>query len=71
MIIESIVENIQKECNNNIDEHSQDIIVSQIDLLLNYADRFYKRQFRTRFRVEADIATHKTGQTPQAFRNMN
>ncbi|SFW81763.1 helix-turn-helix domain-containing protein [Chitinophaga sancti] len=55
LIIENIIEHIAGECSNNIDEHSQDIIVSQIDLLLNYADRFYKRQFRTRFSVESDI----------------
>lgn len=54
-IIEGLLENIEKECYNNTDENSQDIIVSQIDLLLNYADRFYKRQFRTRSSVDTDI----------------
>lgn len=30
------------------DRHTQEIILSQIDLLLNYANRFYERQFITR-----------------------
>lgn len=55
--IETLLSNLQRECNNNIDEHSQDIIVSQIDLLLNYAERFYKRQFRTRFSVDNSVVT--------------
>ncbi|MDR1624739.1 MAG: helix-turn-helix domain-containing protein [Tannerellaceae bacterium] len=38
-------------------EHTQDIIVSQLEVLLNYAERFYTRQFRTRHNVEADIVT--------------
>jgi hypothetical protein len=34
-LIEGIMENIQDEYNQNIDEHSQGIIVSQLDVLLN------------------------------------
>ena len=37
--------------------HTQDIIVSQLEVLLNYAERFYTRQFRTRSSVEPDILT--------------
>jgi len=47
-IINSIVENIKQEYHSNIDKFSQDIIISQIETLLNYADRFYQRQFITR-----------------------
>ena len=54
-ITEGIMENIQNEDIRSIDEHSQDIIVSQLDVLLNYAERFYTRQFRTRNSVESDI----------------
>jgi AraC-like DNA-binding protein len=39
---------ISTELNENIDVHSQDIIVSTIELLLNYCSRFYGRQFITR-----------------------
>jgi len=47
-IVEGLFGNIQSEYQANLDEFSQDIIISQIDLLLNYAERFYKRQFLTR-----------------------
>jgi AraC family transcriptional regulator, transcriptional activator of pobA len=39
---------MEEELNNRIDDYSQDVIISQIELLLNYANRFYKRQFITR-----------------------
>ncbi|WP_370899230.1 helix-turn-helix domain-containing protein [Chryseobacterium gossypii] len=38
---------IDKEC-QHIDRHTQGIILSQIELLLNYSKRFYERQFITR-----------------------
>ena len=44
----SIFKIIEEELNNRIDDFSQDVIISQIELLLNYANRFYKRQFITR-----------------------
>jgi AraC-like DNA-binding protein len=39
---------IDEELNSRIDDFSQDVIVSQIELLLTYSNRFYKRQFITR-----------------------
>lgn len=39
---------IEEEINSRIDDFSQDVIISQIELLLNYSIRFYKRQFITR-----------------------
>lgn len=47
-ILEQIVENIDQEQHANIDKFSQDIIISQIETLLNYSERFYQRQFVTR-----------------------
>ncbi|WP_312392507.1 helix-turn-helix transcriptional regulator [Chryseobacterium sp.] len=44
----SIFNFIESELNGRIDDFSHDLMISQIDLLLNYANRFYKRQFITR-----------------------
>lgn len=41
----------------HIDRHTQDIILSQIDLLLNYSNRFYERQFITRKAVNHNLLT--------------
>lgn len=46
--LESIVENIEAEYQNNQDEFSKDIIISQLSTLLKYANRFYERQFLNR-----------------------
>ena len=51
----SIFSNIGQELNSRIDDFSQDVIVSQIELMLNYANRFYKRQFITRKAVSSDL----------------
>jgi len=47
-ILIQIFQNIQQEYHANIDRFSKQIIISQIESLLNYADRFYHRQFITR-----------------------
>ena len=47
-VIEALFTNIAAELANNIDRFSQDILVSQLELLLNYSNRFYARQFITR-----------------------
>jgi AraC family transcriptional activator of pobA len=46
--INGIVENIKNEYQTNIDQFSQDIIISHLEALLNYCERFYQRQFITR-----------------------
>jgi AraC family transcriptional activator of pobA len=43
----AIFNKIDKEC-SHIDKHTQEIILTQIELLLNYSNRFYERQFITR-----------------------
>jgi len=43
----AIMNRIDREC-SHIDKHTQEIILSQIELLLNYSNRFYERQFITR-----------------------
>ena len=54
--IVEIIEKIDAEY-QFIDTHTQEIILSQIDLLLNYSNRFYERQFITRKAVNHDLLT--------------
>ncbi|MFB5946440.1 helix-turn-helix domain-containing protein [Albibacterium profundi] len=51
----SVYSIIEKELNNSIDEFSQDVLIAQLELLVSYANRFYKRQFVTRKKVNNDI----------------
>ncbi|QJB30781.1 helix-turn-helix transcriptional regulator [Chitinophaga oryzae] len=53
-VLTGIVQNIRQEYQGNIDKFSQQIIISQIEALLNYAERFYQRQFLTR-----EVANHQ------------
>ena len=46
--ITSIFKMIDEELSARIDDFSQDVVLSQIELLLNFSNRFYKRQFITR-----------------------
>ncbi|MDF2454734.1 MAG: helix-turn-helix protein [Cytophagaceae bacterium] len=47
-IIIGVMKSIQQEYHSNIDKFSQNIIIAQIELILNYCERFYQRQFITR-----------------------
>jgi AraC-like DNA-binding protein len=51
----SIFKILKEELNGRIDDFSQDVIISQIELLLNYSNRFYKRQFITRKAVNNNL----------------
>jgi len=54
-IIATIIKNIDQEYHSNIDKFSKSIIISHIEALLNYADRFYHRQFITREKMNHNI----------------
>jgi len=56
-IVANLFGTIALELQNNIDSFSQDVLVSQIELLLNYSNRFYNRQFITRKAINHDIVT--------------
>lgn len=58
-IILAVYKIMEQEINARVDEFSQEVIVSQIELLLSYVNRFYKRQFITRKAVNSD-ALQKT-----------
>jgi len=53
--IVSIVENIAIEYHNNQDEFSKDIIISHLNTLLKYSNRFYERQFLNRKDLSNDL----------------
>lgn len=54
-VIFSVFDAIAIELDNNIDQFSQDVLVTQIELLLNYSSRFYNRQFITRKVVHNEL----------------
>lgn len=47
-MMESLIKNLEMEYHSSIDLYSQDVMVAHLELLLNYANRFYNRQFLTR-----------------------
>ncbi|VBB08599.1 Hypothetical protein LUCI_3877 [Lucifera butyrica] len=56
-IVTSIVRSIEHEYCQNIDVYSQDVIISNIELLLNHCNRFYGRQFITRSTINKDVVS--------------
>ncbi len=56
--INQLLSDILKESQRTIDTFSQTIIVKQIELLLNYCDRFYQRQFLTRKQANSSLLSN-------------
>ena len=52
-----LVKKIEKEYNNNIDRHSQELIIANIELILKYCTRYYDRQFYTRTNINKDAVS--------------
>ncbi|NRB49945.1 MAG: AraC family transcriptional regulator, partial [Saprospiraceae bacterium] len=50
-----IAEKIKQEYQQNIDKHSQDIIIANIEMMLKYCKRYYDRQFYTRSNLNKDL----------------
>ena len=59
-MLRSIMQNIEHEYHNNQDEFSKEIILSQLDTLLKYADRYYKRQFLNRKTINQTMISRFT-----------
>lgn len=53
-VIDRILADIRAEYRQPIDAYSQDVIISHLEVLLNYANRFYNRQFITRRNSEQE-----------------
>ena len=53
--IEELLDKIIREYGQNLDRHSQHLIISNIELLLDYCLRFYDRQFFSRTNLNSDI----------------
>ncbi len=51
----SVFKILDEELKSRIDDFSHDVVISQIELLLNYSSRFYKRQFATYKAVNQNI----------------
>lgn len=54
LVLDGLLATIRTEYERPIDAFSQDVLVSQLELMLNYANRFYHRQFLTRRATEND-----------------
>jgi len=54
-LLDGLLAVIRNEYERPIDAFSQDVLVAQLEVLLNYANRFYHRQFLTRRTAEHDL----------------
>ena len=54
-IFRGVLSMIQQELNHAIDKHTRELIISNIELLLNYLLRFYDRQFITREEINHSV----------------
>lgn len=70
-MVTSIMKNIEQEYRSVIDGYSQDVIISHIELLLNYCNRFYNRQFITRKNANSDLLTNLEELISDYFNNDN
>lgn len=52
-----LVKKIDIELNQNIDKHSQDIIIQNLESILKYSNRYYDRQFYTRTNLNKDFVS--------------
>lgn len=55
LAVRYIFSQIREEYEQRIDSFSQDVVISQVELLLNYCNRFYNRQFITRKAIHHDV----------------
>jgi len=68
-IILAIFSFIETELNSRIDDFSQEVMISQIELLLSYSNRFHKRQFLTRKAASAGVLQKMEALLEACFNN--
>ena len=51
----SVFQIMELELNSRVDEFSQEVVIAQLELLLSYVNRFYRRQFITRKTANNDV----------------
>lgn len=68
-VVESIIHKIEIELDSNLDDFSEELIVSNIELLLNYSKRFYNRQFITRKRFSKNTIAQFINLLDEYFEN--
>ncbi|QMW01397.1 helix-turn-helix domain-containing protein [Spirosoma foliorum] len=54
-VLDDCRQNIERELSNNLDKHSANLILMNLEMILGYCSRFYDRQFLTRTNVSNDI----------------
>ncbi|PZR35759.1 MAG: AraC family transcriptional regulator [Azospira oryzae] len=64
-----IIQTVKQEYHSNIDKFSQNIIISHVEALLNYSERFYHRQFITRKITNHHILTRLEGLLTDYFKS--
>ncbi|MFK7946541.1 MAG: helix-turn-helix domain-containing protein [Saprospiraceae bacterium] len=57
IMLNVLVEYIETELQQNIDKHSQELIIANLETLLKYCRRYYDRQFYTRTNLNKDYIT--------------
>ncbi len=68
-LVSGLFEAIANELSSDTDQFSRDVLVSQIELLLNYSNRFYHRQFITRRSLYNELIRKMNGYLTERIRN--
>jgi len=65
----ALFKTMEAELTSRLDEFSQLVVIAQLELLLTYANRFYKRQFFTRKAVHSDLLQRLEATLADCFRS--
>jgi AraC family transcriptional activator of pobA len=70
-LITQIIETIQQECRSNMDRFTKNILISHIETLLSYSERFYNRQFIVREKASHQVLEQLEKLLIEYFNNIN